>query len=508
MNHINNSNFSNFTDFLDFFSNKNKNKTFYMSEKKEEQISYMKLLIIIKNFKILLKRYKIKKQEKIMVINDNGEDLVLIFLSILYHKLIFVPVNPNVVKSEFIYLKKKTKPKLIITSKKISKKLNIKKNIYFIESYKKIKNLKSENSKNSIKIKKSEYSPKNYIAQILFTSGSTGNPKGVVLTHQSMLHNLYGIFNSIKFYRGKLNFLSVTPLYHNNGQFIPTLIPFLIGGKTFSISPETSLINFWPTCKRFNINYCSVMATHINYFNTLKGDKNHDLKILFCGGAKLDPKSQILFQKKFKIKVLCNYGLTETSSIACTESNYLNSNKYGSVGKPLENNTIKIIRKNKTKYGEIVIFGKNIFKEYFQDRKTTKKVKKNKWFFTGDVGFFDKDGFLYIKDRIDNMTIVSGENIYPSEIENVIYEFKKIKLGIVTSVPDKITQNKLVLIYESDHEIKKEIIIKFLSKKLTRYKIPKEIFSCNEIGIDEIPKAANKKILRKKIKNIALRLLK
>ena len=479
-----------------------------MSDNKKAEISYSEQLLIFKNFQILLKKYKIKNQEKIMVICDNGDDLVLIFLSILYHKLIFVPVNPNVVKSEFIYLKNITKPKLIITNKKISKKLNIKKNIFLIKDYKKIKNLKFHNIKKKIKINKKKDNQKDFVAQILFTSGSTGNPKGVVLTHQSMLHNLYGIFNSIKFSKQNLNFLSVTPLYHNNGQFIPTLIPFLVGGKTFSISPETSLINFWPTCKRLNINYCSVMATHINYFNTLESDKNHNINILFCGGAKLDPKSQIIFQKKFKIQVLCNYGLTEISSIACTESNFFKINKYGSVGKPLVNNSIKIIKKNKMGYGEIIIKGKNIFKEYYQDKKTTKKVKKNKWFYTGDIGYFDKKGFLYIKDRIDNMTIVSGENIYPSEIENIIYEYKKIRLGIVTSIPDKITQNKLVLIYESDHQIKKEDIIKFLSKKLTRYKIPKEIFSCKEIGIDEIPKAPNKKILRKKIKNIVLELFK
>ena len=88
------------------------------------------------------------------------------------------------------------------------------------------------------------------------------------------------------------------------------------------------------------------MATHINYFNTLKKDKNHKLKILFCGGAKLDFKSQINFENKFNIKVLCNYGLTETSSIASTESNIKKKYKYGSVGKPLVNNKIKIKKKN------------------------------------------------------------------------------------------------------------------------------------------------------------------
>ena len=188
--------------------------------------------------------------------------------------------------------------------------------------------------------------------------------------------------------------------------------------------------------------------------------------------------------------------------------NINNSYKYGSVGKPLINNDIKVVKKNKQEFGEILIKGKNIFKEYLEDKETTEKVKKNKWLHTGDLGYFDKKGFLFIKDRIDNMIVVSGENIYPSEIENVIYEFKKIRLGIVTSVSDKITQNKLILIYESKFKIDKLEIAKFLSKKLTKYKIPKIILSCSDIGIREIPKAANKKILRKKIKLIVSRLFK
>ena len=140
-------------------------------------------------------------------------------------------------------------------------------------------------------------------------------------------------------------------------------------------------------------------------------------------------------------------------------------------------------------------------------KKELQMLKKG-WFLTGDLGYFDKRGFLYIKDRIDNMIIVSGENIYPSEIENIIYEFKKIKLGIVTSIPDKITQNRLVLVYESKHNINKDDIVNFLSRKLTKYKIPKEILSCDEVGIKEIPKSANKKILRHKIKSIVLNLFK
>ena len=96
------------------------------------------------------------------------------------------------------------------------------------------------------------------------------------------------------------------------------------------------------------------------------------------------------------------------------------------------------------KYGEIWIKGENLFSRYYNDKYLTKKAFNKSWFKTGDIGYKNKNNFLFIKDRIDNMIIVSGENIYPSEIENHIYKFKGINLGIVSSIPDRLTQNKMI----------------------------------------------------------------
>jgi acyl-CoA synthetase (AMP-forming)/AMP-acid ligase II len=130
----------------------------------------------------------------------------------------------------------------------------------------------------------------------------------------------------------------------------------------------------------------------------------------------------------------------------------------------------------------------------------TNKIKINSWLRTGDLGYFDKNGFLYIKDRLDNMTIVSGENIYPSEIENHLYGLKQIKIGVVSSVTDDITQNKLIFIYEAKKKIKYEYFYNFFKSKISKFKIPKQIYHVNELGLKEIPKAPNKKILRSKLK--------
>ena len=343
---------------------------------------------------------------------------------------------------------------------------------------------------------------KKCIAQILFTSGSTGNPKGVSITHSNIITNLLGLVERFKFKKNNPKFISVTPLYHNNGQFIPTLCPLFLGGETFSIPPLQSLNNFFVIIKKYKINYTSAMATHINYFNNYqKKRKVSHLKFICVGGAKLDALSHKKFEKKFGIRILCNYGLTETASIASTEGLSKKLTRIGSVGKALYNNKIIIKKKNAEKFGEILIKGNNIFYEYYNNKIQSKKKIKKKYLHTGDLGYFDSDGFLYIVDRLDNMINVSGENIYPSEIERYTNNYKFISLSVVIPTINLITQNSLVLIYESKNNKKINIdnIKKYLSTKISKFKIPKHYFSIQEIGLPEIPKAANKKILRKKI---------
>ena len=321
-----------------------------------------------------------------------------------------------------------------------------------------------------------------------------------MLTHQSILTNIKGLEKSLNLKKFK-NFMAITPLFHNNGQFIPTLLSIKTYGTSLPVNSKTSVVIFWDLVKDFKINYSSVMATHINYLTkNSKSYKNHNLLGLFCGGAKLDENIQKKFEEKFSVKIACNYGLTETSSIVATESLH-KSKIYGSVGKSLFNNKIKIINKNKIVkgFGEIIIKGKNLFIGYIKNKTKTNEVLKNGWLNTGDLGAFDNKKKLYIHERKDNMIIVSGENIFPTEIEKFTNNYKKIKLSIVVPIKDEITQNKLVLIYETNKKISEEEIFKFLYKKISVFKIPKLAINCKKLGLDEIPKASNGKILRNKI---------
>ena len=464
-----------------------------------KNLSFQDILNFKNKFNRYLSNNKISEKDKVCTIVDNSKLLICLFLSIISNNRIFVPINPSAGKKEIEYILKKTKPKLIIASDLMKSKIKNLKNYQiafikneenFIQTIYKLKDLNS----------KSKQSLKNNIAEILFTSGSTGDPKGVVLTHKNIMSNVKGLIQSFNYKKKYSNFLSVTPLYHNNGQFIPTLIPLVLGHSTTTIKPLSGLLHFINVLKKFKINYTSVMATHINYLLSLKEKYNlNSLVEIYCGGAKLDSNVQKIFEKKYKVKILANYGLTECSSIASTETNKIR--KFGSVGKPLNSNLIKISKK-KNNYGEILIKGNNVFKEYLSNKKLTNKKVINGYLYTGDKGYFDRSGYLFIEDRIDNMINVSGENIYPSEIEKYTNNYKGIRLSVALGIKDPIIQNKIILIYEkksSKFKLNENHLDKFLTEKISLKKIPKKYFSCEQIGLKEIPKAPNQKILRKKL---------
>ena len=187
-----------------------------------------------------------------------------------------------------------------------------------------------------------------------------------------------------------------------------------------------------------------------------------------------------------------------------------NQQALGASGKPLSTNMIKIVKSKKfidEPYvtGEIWIKGSNVVQSYLDNKKETTKKFINGWLATGDLGYIDKEHNVYVIDRIDNMIIVNGENVYPSEIENLLSLLNGIKQGVVTSIPNEIMGNELVLIYEG-LEFNTLLVnewIAVLQKKIASYKIPMRYVNVTEFGLNTIPKSENGKILREKIKKLA-----
>ena len=221
-------------------ANSHPNKIFLKDVNRKINLSYKDTLSFIYKFNHFLLNNKIKANNKILVIFDNSILLSLLFLSITSTNRVFVPVNPDIGKYEFLNILKTSGAKFSIIDEIYKKKFSpfIKKKIICVkDQISFINNILSGEDKNFNK----KFSG---LCEILYTSGSTGNPKGVMLTHQSILTNLEGLEKSLNL-KNFQNFMAITPLFHNNGQFIPTLLSIKTFGTSLPVNSKTSISIFW-----------------------------------------------------------------------------------------------------------------------------------------------------------------------------------------------------------------------------------------------------------------------
>lgn len=484
------------------------------SESGLPQITFSDLVHFAKMFEDYLEKRGVKKGDSVAVLFHNSSIMVLLFLSIISGKRVFVPINPNSSPTEVSYILDDAKPSIVIFDaifgdklKNIAnscKKISIENDLEFIN------NILSSSGNNSLNLEDSDL---DLPAEIVYTSGTTGDPKGVVITHGNLLADSFGIGERFKFSQGD-NFLTVTPLFHNSGQILSTLVPLWCGGRTTAVRSDMGLVSFWHYANQYEIDWSLGMPAHVNFLVEGKSQsETRALKGFFCGGAKLEIERQQEFENRYGIPVFNNYGLTETTSFATCDLLCTTQKVPGSVGKPLGCNEVLIIKEEKevgpNETGEIRIRGRNVFKEYLNKPELTKSKKENGWLHTGDLGYKDHKGYVFIVDRTDNMMLVGGENVYPADVEKFVPRLEGVSEAILSSVPHKILENELVLIYRKKPGMNIEMLKwkKFLNDNLSNFKVPKQYIDIEDLGLKEIPKAPNGKILRNKIKNILVNAL-
>jgi len=373
-------------------------------------------------------------------------------------------------------------------------------------------------------------------AIIIYTSGTTGKPKGCLLTHGNLIANARQITGWLGFdERDRL--LTIMPLFHMNAVSVTTMTALYAGASTV-VAQKFSASKFWQTVSDFKITSFGSVATMLSMLlatypdgvpkseppavaggltqpiQEIKINSNvsnaklqppataggsDSLRFAMCGSAPVPAEVLRKFEETFDCLVIEGYGLSE-STCRSTFNPPNKNRRAGSCGQPI-GNEMKIFDESDAEVpngelGEIVLRGENIFKGYFKNVEATKKAFANGWFHTGDIGFRDDDGFFYIADRKSDMIIRGGENIYPREIDELLFSHPAIASAAVIGVADELYGEEVAafVVLKDGAQASEEDLINFCKTHLADYKCPKTFHF-----VADIPKGPTGKLLKREL---------
>ncbi|WP_285400136.1 long-chain fatty acid--CoA ligase [Lysinibacillus sp. fls2-241-R2A-57] len=334
---------------------------------------------------------------------------------------------------------------------------------------------------------------------MMYTSGTTGRPKGAVLTHGNTQWNAINCLISLPIAEDMIT-LGVAPMFHIGGMNI-FITPTLYKGGTVVLQDKfdpKSTLEIIEKEKITSLFLVPAMWLAITQYTKLDQYNLSSLKFNISGGAPC-PLTIIEFFQKRGIPFFEGFGLTETAPMVCVLDSDNSMRKNGSVGKTPMHTDIKIVdifdkEVPVGQVGELIVRGPNIFIEYWNKPKATRDAIRNGWFYTGDLAKQDEEGFIYIVDRMKDMIITGGENVYPIEVEQVLFRHPNIKEVAIVGYPDEIwgeSVKAVIALKNTNEQMSLQDVRKFCEGKLAHFKIPKQI----EL-VEELPRNATGKVLK------------
>lgn len=342
-------------------------------------------------------------------------------------------------------------------------------------------------------------------ASMIYTSGTTGHPKGVLLTHSNILYNSYVTHQMIDLEPADTA-LCIMPLFHVNAQ-IASMMSTLWAGATVVLEDGFKPRSFIDTLKKYRCTTFSGVPTIYNFLNELKEAEGQDLSFLkacICGAAPMPVEVFNRFEEKFKGKIIEGYGLSEGTCVSSLNP-LRGQRKIGSIGLSIAGQEMSVVNANvdgKNEFlpdgeiGELVVRGPNVMQGYYKRDEANKTTLVDGWLHTGDLGYRDSEGYFYISGRKKEMIIQGGENIYPKEIEEVLYKHEAISECAIVGIPDK-KYGEVVgafVIVKKGATLNAADLRSYLREKIANYKMPKVIEF-----VQSFPKTATGKIQKNKI---------
>jgi len=503
--------FNNFYEFIAFQSKKRKNKTALFLG--DEKISYADIHKSADSLATFLSSKGIKEGDKVALFLRNSAEFIYAIFAVSKLGAILVPINTFLKSEELSYILKDSDSKILIASAihdKVVNSSNASTLCEYIlwegdEKAKGEKHLYFEDALSVTDEVTHNVRRLDDTAVIVYTSGTTGKPKGAMLSNKNILSNTESGRRTINV-KPKDRGIVFLPMFHSFTFSIGVMMPLYVGASIViiqSIQPFSNIFKqtltkrvtiFFAIPDVYNALSKAKLPWYFMWFNRIRA--------FISGAAALQPKTLDAMAKKFKRATLLEgYGLSETSPAVCM--NTFKKQKVGSVGTALYGYEMKIVDEemkevNHGTIGDIIVKGDNVMQGYLNRPTATEETIVNGWLITGDLGYMDDDGFLFIVDRRKDLIISKGINIYPREIEEVIDGFNGVSASAVIGVVDEKSGEAPVVYIELCEDVDtldEQGLKKYMREHLANYKIPKQIHI-----IDELPKNATGKVLKRVLK--------
>lgn len=484
-----------------------------------KEMTYKRLGELVDSFTAALQQEAFEQGERVAIMLPNCPQYVISYYGILQAGGIVTQLNPMLVEKELEYILNDSDAETIIIYEHL---LPVLRSIIENTSVKRIitVNFEGKDTRDSVAIEFNSFlkrakqlpvevafNPSEDIAVLQYTGGTTGRSKGAMLTHRNLFAN---VLQTYEYFRdtmelGKERTLTAIPLFHVYGMTSAMNLSIFIGAKSILL-PKFEIREVLQTIKETKpTSFPGVPTMYIALINHPDVEAYGLDSIRTCNSGSAPMPVELLkkFQEKTGAKILEGYGLTETSPTTHCNPSFGNR-KPGSVGIGVPSTDYKIVDLEEGskelppgEIGEVIIKGPQVMKGYWNMPEETENALRDGWLYTGDIAYMDEEGYLFIVDRKKDLIIASGYNVYPRDVEEVIYQHPAVQEAVAIGVPDSYRGEtvKAVIVLKDRMKCDEEELIAFCKKNLSAYKVPRIIEFRKEL-----PKTAVGKILRRQIR--------
>jgi long-chain acyl-CoA synthetase len=498
-----------------------------------KQLMYHQIKQLSDRFAASIRRMGIRKGDRVVLLLPNSPQFIVAYYGLLKAGAVIVPLNPLSAERELEFYLTDSEAEVAITIplflSKVASRVGqtpLKHIVYsrlsdflpfplnLIQGFREQRLVRGVRDTALVDFKellKSELPPDwspepvqpEEMAVLIYSGGTTGIAKGIMLSHFNFVANAHQIiaWGSLTNEQG---LLAVLPLFHGFGMSVTMNSAILAGGE-ITLVPRFNAKQVAKTIQKRKPSFFIGVPTMFVQLSNLPDIHRYDfssLRGIFVGAAPLTKAIKDDFEKKTGGRMIEGYGLTEAVT-AIMANPYKGTHKIGSIGVPFSDVDMKIVSLDDghtlppRELGEIALRSPTVMLGYYKNPEETQKTIVDGWLHTGDIGYVDEDGYFYITDRKKELIIVGGFNVFPREIDELIYQHPKVKEGITVGVPDprKGERIKVYIVLKAGETATQEEFIAYFKERLTPYKVPSEVEFRTEL-----PKSMIGKILRRSLR--------